>query len=152
MIPRPTDELQHIITKSRDAKRGCFGVLSTSEKLAAALVLNRADWLAEMPYTLAEAIERVGPKWLALIPKQRGCWNTKTSRPRVRHESARSARFAGCTHLSARQHAGTGLGPLSRPAQQPITFLASTARKHQALAPIARNTYVSSLIFSPTRS
>lgn len=62
-------ELQHIITKARDAKRGGFGVLSTSEKLAAALVLNRPDWLAEMNYTLAEAIERVGPQWLALIPE-----------------------------------------------------------------------------------
>ncbi|RWH12891.1 MAG: hypothetical protein EOQ74_16790 [Mesorhizobium sp.] len=62
-------ELQHIITKARDAKHGGFGVLSTGEKLAAALVLNRPDWLAEMNYTLAEAIERVGPQWLALIPE-----------------------------------------------------------------------------------
>lgn len=62
-------ELQHIVTKARDAKHGGFGVLSTGEKLAAALVLNRPDWLAEMHYTLAEAIERVGPEWLALIPK-----------------------------------------------------------------------------------
>jgi hypothetical protein len=61
--------LQHIITKARDAKHGGFGVLSTGEKLAAALVLNRPDWLAEMNYTLAEAIERVGPQWLALIPE-----------------------------------------------------------------------------------
>ncbi|MCF3640333.1 hypothetical protein LXM94_10185 [Rhizobium sp. TRM95111] len=62
-------ELQHIISKSRDAKHGGFGVLSTGEKLAAALVLNRPDWLAEMNYTLAEAIERVGSKWLSLIPE-----------------------------------------------------------------------------------
>ncbi|RVC59840.1 hypothetical protein EN759_31905 [Mesorhizobium sp. M00.F.Ca.ET.038.03.1.1] len=62
-------ELQHIIIKARDAKHGGFGVLSTGEKLAAALVLNRPDWLAEMNYTLAEAIERVGPQWLALIPE-----------------------------------------------------------------------------------
>ncbi|WP_370059660.1 hypothetical protein [Sinorhizobium fredii] len=41
-------ELKHIITKARDAKHGGFGVLSTGEKLAAALVLNRPDWLAEM--------------------------------------------------------------------------------------------------------
>lgn len=65
----PDSELQHIITKSRDAKHGGFGVLSTGEKLAAALVLNRPEWLADMRYTLAEAIERVGPKWLALIPE-----------------------------------------------------------------------------------
>ncbi|WP_287106912.1 hypothetical protein [Mesorhizobium sp.] len=37
--------------------------------MAAALVLNRPDWLADMHYTLAEAIERVGPQWLALIPE-----------------------------------------------------------------------------------
>ncbi|MHB2268117.1 hypothetical protein [Pseudaminobacter salicylatoxidans] len=65
----PDHELQHIITKARDAKHGEFGVLSTGEKLAVALVLNRPDWLAGMHYTLAEAIERVGPKWLALIPE-----------------------------------------------------------------------------------
>jgi hypothetical protein len=61
--------LQQIVTKARDAKRGGFGVLSTGEKLAAALVLNRADWLAGMNYTMAEAIERVGSDWLARIPE-----------------------------------------------------------------------------------
>lgn len=63
-----TAELRHIVTKARDAKRGGFGVLSTGDKLAAALVLNRPDWLADMNYTLGEAIERVGAEWLALIP------------------------------------------------------------------------------------
>ncbi|PRG49292.1 hypothetical protein [Burkholderia multivorans] len=62
-------ELDHIISKARDAKHGGFGVLSTGEKLAAALVLNRPDWLAKMDYSLAEAIERVGPAWLSLIPE-----------------------------------------------------------------------------------
>ncbi len=62
-------ELDHIIRKSRDARNGGFGVLSTGEKLAVALVLNRPDWLASMDYTLAEAIDRVGAQWLALIPQ-----------------------------------------------------------------------------------
>lgn len=62
------DELNHIVRKSRDAKNGSFGVLSTSEQLAAAFVLNRPDWLASAGYTLAEAVERLGAKWLALIP------------------------------------------------------------------------------------
>ena len=62
-------ELNHIVAKSRHAAAGGFGVLSTGEKLAAALVLNRPDWLARMNYTLAEAIERVGADWLALIPQ-----------------------------------------------------------------------------------
>jgi hypothetical protein len=61
-------ELGHIVNKARDAKNGGFGVLSTGEKLAAALTLNRADWLADMDYTIAEAIERVGAQWIALIP------------------------------------------------------------------------------------
>jgi hypothetical protein len=62
-------ELAHIVRKVRDAKAGGFGVLSTGEKLTAALVLNRADWLAQMDYTMAEAIDRVGPEWLGLIPE-----------------------------------------------------------------------------------
>ena len=63
------NDLDHIVSKSRHAAAGGFGVLSTGEKLAAALVLNRPDWLARMNYTLAEAIERLGAKWLALIPQ-----------------------------------------------------------------------------------
>jgi hypothetical protein len=63
------DDLNHIVRKSRDAKNGGFGVLSTSEQLAAAFVLNRPDWLESAGYTMAEAIERVGAKWLALIPE-----------------------------------------------------------------------------------
>lgn len=62
-------KLDHIVAKSRHAAAGGFGVLSTGEKLAAALVLNRPDWLARMDYTLAEAIERLGVDWLALIPQ-----------------------------------------------------------------------------------
>lgn len=49
-------ELQHIITKARDAKHGGFGVLSTGEKLAVALVLNRPEWLALIPEA-ARALE-----------------------------------------------------------------------------------------------
>ena len=46
-----------------------WAVQSTGEKVAVALVLNRADWLASMDYTLAEAIERTGMEWLALVPR-----------------------------------------------------------------------------------
>ncbi|MDH4908286.1 hypothetical protein ACWA5G_09980 [Xanthomonas axonopodis pv. ricini] len=62
------DDLRHIIGKSRDAERGGFGSLSTGEKLAAALALNRFDWLVQMDYSIAQAIERIGPSWAALIP------------------------------------------------------------------------------------
>ena len=62
----------HLLIKARNAKRGghdAWTVLSTGEKAAVALVLNRADWLAEHGYTIAEAIDRTGPEWVAMIPQ-----------------------------------------------------------------------------------
>lgn len=69
MTPHYPYPLNDILIKSRDAAKGGFGVLSTGEKLAAALVLTRPDWLRDMDYTLAEAIDRVGRDWLAQIPQ-----------------------------------------------------------------------------------
>jgi hypothetical protein len=66
------DRYEYLLRKSRDAKRGghdAWAVQSTGEKLAVALVLNRADWLAEVQYTIAEAIERSGVEWVAIIPQ-----------------------------------------------------------------------------------
>ena len=66
------DRYEHLIRKSRDARRGgrdAWAVQSTGEKVAVALALNRADWLAELGYTLAEAIERSGAEWVAMIPQ-----------------------------------------------------------------------------------
>jgi hypothetical protein len=63
---------EHLLRKARDAKRGghdAWGVQSTGEKVAVALVLNRADWLAEIDYTISEAIERSGAEWVAIIPQ-----------------------------------------------------------------------------------
>ena len=43
------DRFAHLLRKSRDAKQGgpeAWAVQSTGEKVAVALVLNRADWLA----------------------------------------------------------------------------------------------------------
>ncbi|MCC4615524.1 hypothetical protein LL972_05770 [Xanthomonas campestris pv. asclepiadis] len=52
--------LQRTIEVARAAARmGEPGPLSTGEVLTAALVLNRADWLAEMDYTIAEALDRI---------------------------------------------------------------------------------------------
>ena len=65
-------EYRHLLEKARDAKRGgreAWTVLSTGEKVAVALVLNRVDWLTAIDYTIAEAIERTGPEWLALVPR-----------------------------------------------------------------------------------
>lgn len=62
--------LSQILSKARYARAHCnYDVLSTGEALAAALVLNRSDWLDEMNYTIVEAIERVGPSWMARLPQ-----------------------------------------------------------------------------------
>jgi hypothetical protein len=63
-----SDELQHIVSKARSAYRGHRGVLSTGEKLAAALVLNRPDWLDEDGYSIVQALDRIGDNWVALLP------------------------------------------------------------------------------------
>ena len=66
------DRHEHLLRKARDARRGghdSWGVQSTGEKVAVALVLNRADWLAEIDYTIPEAIERSGMEWVSIIPQ-----------------------------------------------------------------------------------
>ena len=66
------DRYEHLLRKSRDAKRGGYDawvVQSTGEKVAVALVLNRADWLAEIDYTIPEAIDRSGADWVAVRPQ-----------------------------------------------------------------------------------
>ena len=52
-------ELDHIVAKSRHVAAGGFGVLSTGEKLAAALVLNRPDWLALIPQAARQIAEEM---------------------------------------------------------------------------------------------
>lgn len=67
-----TERYNHLLNKARSAKSGgrsAWAVQSTGEKIAVALVLNRADWLAEYDYTIAEAIERAGREWVAMIPQ-----------------------------------------------------------------------------------
>ncbi|TKR56027.1 hypothetical protein D7I39_05260 [Allopusillimonas ginsengisoli] len=61
--------MQSILSTIRDAANGNLGILSTGEALIAALVLNRTDWITDMGYTVAQALERIGPKWSALIPE-----------------------------------------------------------------------------------
>ncbi|MFB9038214.1 hypothetical protein ACULMH_02655 [Xanthomonas arboricola pv. corylina] len=48
-----------IETARASARLGEPGPLSTGEALTAALVLNRHDWLAEMGYTIAQALDRI---------------------------------------------------------------------------------------------
>jgi hypothetical protein len=38
------------------------------EKLAVALVLNKTNWLQAMNYSIADAIDNLGPDWVDLIP------------------------------------------------------------------------------------
>lgn len=66
------DRYEHLLRKARDAQRGgrdAWAVQSTGEKVAVALVLNRSEWLAEVSYTIPEAIERSGAEWVAIIPQ-----------------------------------------------------------------------------------
>ena len=68
-------ECRHLYAKARDALLGgreAWCVQSTGEKVAVALILSRADWLQSMGYTLAEAIDRTGPAWIALVPRIAG--------------------------------------------------------------------------------
>jgi hypothetical protein len=61
---------REIFQKATDAKLGghdAWRVQSTGEKITVALILNRADWLAEMDYTIAEAIDRAG-HWISYVP------------------------------------------------------------------------------------
>ena len=52
--------LQRTIEIARAAARlGEPGPLFTGEALTAALVLNRHDWLADMGYTVAQALDRI---------------------------------------------------------------------------------------------
>lgn len=61
--------LQQVLEAARTARDGHVGVLSTTERLAAALVLNRGDWLHDAGHTMATAIARLGPEWMAAVPE-----------------------------------------------------------------------------------
>lgn len=58
----------HLVMKTREAAAGNLSCLFTGEALAAALVLNRGDWLAKMGYTIPQALERIGTEWVGMIP------------------------------------------------------------------------------------
>ncbi len=66
------DRYEHLLRKSRDAMRGgrdSWRVQSTGERVAVALVLSRADWLREMGYTIADAIDRSGQEWTSILAR-----------------------------------------------------------------------------------
>jgi hypothetical protein len=95
-------DLAHILAKTREAAdRGSPGPLSTGEALMAALVLNRPDWLIAMEYTIAEAIERIGPEWVRLIPT--AAKQFKQESEAAEYKSAIKAHEARLAELTARQ-------------------------------------------------
>lgn len=56
-----------------DEKR--FGVLSTGERIAVAVVLDRYDLIQRAWGTIAEAVDRLGPLWTAAALRvQRNGW------------------------------------------------------------------------------
>jgi hypothetical protein len=63
-----TSIVEKLVTASRTAQTVGRGVLSGGERVAVAFVLDRPDWLAEDRLTLAEALERITPDWLAALP------------------------------------------------------------------------------------
>jgi hypothetical protein len=63
-----TATLDTLISIAKRARSGGYSVMSLGEKLAAALILNRPDWIIALDYTLADALDRVGQDWVRLIP------------------------------------------------------------------------------------
>lgn len=95
-------DLAHILAKTRAAaERGSPGPLSTGEALMAALVLNRPDWLIALEYTIAEAIERVGPEWARLIPA--AAKQFRQASEAAEYRAAIQAHEARLTKFTARQ-------------------------------------------------
>jgi hypothetical protein len=95
-------DLAHILAKTREAAdRGSPGPLSTGEALVAALVLNRPDWLIAMEYTIAEAIERIGPEWVRLIPT--AAKQFKQESEAAEYKTAIKAHEARLAEFAARQ-------------------------------------------------
>lgn len=61
-------DMSLILNKVRLAAAGELTGLSTEEALIAALVLNRPEWLDQIRYTVAQALDRIGPLWATVIP------------------------------------------------------------------------------------
>lgn len=65
----PMNTYDHLLRASLAAANGSRGVLSTGEHLAAAIVLNRSDWLGELGFSIPEALTRLGEDWVSAIPR-----------------------------------------------------------------------------------
>lgn len=65
-MPSIPEMILHMVERV-ESNEARFGVLSTGEKIAVALVLDRRDLLQEVNggYTILEAIDRLGETWTA---------------------------------------------------------------------------------------
>ncbi|GAA4343653.1 hypothetical protein GCM10023165_26290 [Variovorax defluvii] len=57
---RTDHEYRELLEKCKGARDEGPDTLSAGERVVAALVLNRPEWLTEMGYTMAEAVDRIG--------------------------------------------------------------------------------------------
>ncbi|QGJ67835.1 hypothetical protein FDU21_16760 [Xanthomonas oryzae pv. oryzae] len=83
--------LDRVIAVSRAAQAyDDPGPLSTGEALTAALVLNRHDWLADMDYTIAQALDRIDEDSIAhLRQAERAIGNGAGATEENPHDTAR---------------------------------------------------------------
>jgi hypothetical protein len=75
---------EHIRAKVQmvTADERCFGVLSSGERIAVAVVLDRYDLIQRAWGTIAEAIYRLGPLWTeAALRVQRDGWEQEHTTP-----------------------------------------------------------------------
>ncbi len=73
MSAAETQILEKVQMVAQDARS--FGVLSTGERIAVALVFDRQDLLQKAWGTMLEAVHRLGPEWtLAALRVKRNGW------------------------------------------------------------------------------
>lgn len=70
------DHLMRVVRHA--AALGDPGPLSLGEALAAALVLNRPDWLADKGYTIAQALDRLDEGDADLLPRAEKLWRVES--------------------------------------------------------------------------
>lgn len=139
-------DLAQILCKTRDAAAGDLNGLSTEEALVAALVLNQPEWLIEMQYTIAEALERIGPDWARLIPA--AAKQFEQERETAEHEAARKGDEARVAQFTARPDAENGViefsasfvGASSAPGYRDVYLTFNLVRTGDVSSPTIRTT------------
>lgn len=143
LTPVERRDLEQILAATHRAEAEGIGTLSHLETLIAAFVLNRPDWLADMDYSLAQAVERVGAKLLALIP--RACMQLDDEAVAIEHQAERD-RAAAMLSSPAGPTSARGkwlkalegeVSELRPPSEAMITFI-DTRTETYGLEPISR--------------